>query len=104
MDCQIKFINVFVGMPISINNVHTLCISSLHQKATNGDLFQIDPNDNDIKPYLIDDKGYMFLPWLMIAHKQGGVHHTILKLLFNKDLHWRKSVVENSFAILRKLL
>jgi hypothetical protein len=46
----------------------------------------------------------MFLPWLMIAHKQGGVHHTILKLLFNKDLHWRKSVVENSFAILRKLL
>ncbi len=87
VDCQIKFINVFVGMPISINNVHTLCISSLHQKATNGDLFQIDPNDNDIKPYLIDDKGYMFLPWLMIAHKQGGVHHTILKLLFNKDLH-----------------
>ncbi len=89
-------------LPISINNVHILCISSLHQKATNGDLFQIDQNDNGIKPYLIDDKGYMFLRWLMIAHKHGVVHHIILKLLFNKDLHQGKNVVEYSFGILKK--
>jgi hypothetical protein len=84
-----------------MNNVHTLCILSLYQKATNGDLLQIDQNENGIKPYLIDDKGYKFLPWLMIAHKHGSVHHTNLKL-FNKDFHQGKNVVENSFGILKK--
>jgi hypothetical protein len=85
-----------------MNDAHILQISSLHQKATNGYLVQIDQGENGIKPYIIVDKGYPLLPWLMIFHKQGNVRCTILELLFNRQFSREASVVENSFGILKK--
>jgi hypothetical protein len=39
----------------------------------------------------------------MISHKQvGNVHHTILETLYNKQLNQCKSVIKNSFEILKK--
>jgi hypothetical protein len=43
------------------------------------------------------------MPWLMISHKQvGNVHHTILETFYNKQLNQCRSVIENSFGILKK--
>ncbi len=31
-----------------------------------------------INPYLIKDKGYPLLPWLMVPHKHIGIRHFML--------------------------
>jgi hypothetical protein len=55
-----------------------------------------------ISPYLIRDKGYPLLLWLMVPHKKIGVRHFILQALLNKRLSWAKILVENNFNILKK--
>jgi hypothetical protein len=37
-----------------------------------------------IKLDIIGNKGYLLMPWLMVPHKQIGIQHTILEILFNK--------------------
>ncbi len=69
VDCHKKFIDIFVGMSRSMNDARILQISSLHQKATNGNLVRIDQGESGIKPYIKVNKGYPLLPWLMILHK-----------------------------------
>jgi len=69
----------------------------------NGDMFHLNKGEEGIKPYLIVDKGYPLLPWLMIPHKQtNNIQHTILEALYNKHFSWGRNVVDNSFGILRK--
>jgi hypothetical protein len=68
-----KFRIVFVGMSRSMNDACILCISSLHHKATHQNLFEMDRGEYGIKPYIIGDKIYPLLPWLMIPHKKGNV-------------------------------
>jgi hypothetical protein len=69
VDCQKKFKDIFDGMPRSMNDTCVLQISSLHWKAINGNLLQIDQGENGIKPYVIGDMGYPLLSWLMVPHK-----------------------------------
>lgn len=99
---QKKFQDVFVGLLGSMNNAHILRLSNLYKKAVNGDMFHINKGEEEIKPYLIVDKVYPLFLWLMIPHKQyGNIQHIVLKALYNKHLSQGKSVVENSFGILR---
>jgi len=68
-----------------------------------GNFFCLNCGLDDVKPYLIGDKGYLLLPQLMIPYKQFvNSHHTIWKALYNKQLCRTTSVVENSFGILKK--
>jgi hypothetical protein len=60
-------------MSKSMNDVCILCISSSHHKVTHQNLFKMDHGEYDIKPYIISDKRYPLLPWLMIPHKQRNV-------------------------------
>jgi hypothetical protein len=55
-----------------------------------------------ISPYLIRDKGYPLILWLMVLLKQIGVRHFILQALINKILSWANILVENNFSILKK--
>ncbi len=55
-----------------------------------------------INPYLIRDKGYPLLLWLMVPHMQISVRHFILQALLNKRLSWARILVENNFSILKK--
>jgi hypothetical protein len=41
VDCQKKFLDVFVGLFGSMNNVHMLHLSNLYKKAMNGDMFHL---------------------------------------------------------------
>jgi hypothetical protein len=82
---------------------HISHISSLHQRATNCNLFWIDHGNNVIEHCIIGNKRYPLLLWLMIPHKKGNVHHTTLEFLFNRNFN-RRIVAENSFRILKKRL
>jgi hypothetical protein len=83
-----------------MNDAQILCISSLHQRATYGNLFHLEHGEIDIRSYITGDKGYPLLPWLMVYCKQGNVHHTMLEALFNKHLCKGRSIVEIFFRIL----
>ncbi len=36
------------------------------------------------QPYIIGDKGYPLLPWLMVPHKQNAIWHSMLQALYNR--------------------
>jgi hypothetical protein len=83
VDYQKKFQDVFVGLFGLMNDVHILCLSSLYMKAVNGNMFHINKGEEEIKPYLIVDKLYPLLPWLMIPHRQyGNIRHIVLEELY----------------------
>jgi hypothetical protein len=92
----------FVRLPGSMNDVEILCLFSICQK-TRGIFFNEFDSHEDIKPYIIEDKGYQLLPWLMMPHKQINVQHSILEALYNKQLSCDK-IVENNLGILEKTL
>jgi len=102
VDYQKKFQDVFVGLLGLMNDVCILRLSSLYKKVVNGNMFHINKGEEEIKSYLIVDKVYPLLPWLMIPHKQfGNIRHIVLEALYKKHLSQGRSVVENSFGILR---
>jgi hypothetical protein len=70
---------------------------SLYHKTTIQNLFIIELKQKGIKLYIMGDKSYPLLPWLMVSHKQLKVHHILFDVLYNWQLSHGKSVVENSF-------
>jgi hypothetical protein len=68
-----------------MNDVQILCLSSLYGKGMNGDMFHLNRGEKRIKTYLIANKGYPLLSWLMIPHKQtNNIQHIVLEVLYNK--------------------
>jgi hypothetical protein len=59
-------------------------------------------SQNGIPPYLLGNKGYPLLPWLMTLHKEDGEVHSVLQLLYNHKHKKGKSIVENAFDILKQ--
>jgi hypothetical protein len=60
VDCQKKFLDVFVGLLSSMNDVQILC--HLYGNVMNGDMFHLNKGEKGIKHYLIANKGYPLLP------------------------------------------
>ncbi len=58
LDCQKKFQDVFMEMLNLMNDTQILHLSSLYVKAVNEIMFHFNWNEEDIKPYLIVNKGY----------------------------------------------
>jgi hypothetical protein len=65
-----------------MNDVKVLRLSSIYHKTTWGYLFNDCNLHDDIKPYVIKDKGYPSLSWLMVQQKQTWVRHLILEALY----------------------
>ncbi len=66
----------------------------------NGDLFRMVQGEEEIKPYILGDKGYLLLPWLMVLLKQfDNVCHIVLETLHNKH----SCQGRNSFGMLKKV-
>ncbi len=51
-------------------------------------------------PYLLGNKGYPLISWIMTFLKKG--QHFVLELLYNMKHKWGYSIVENGFGILKK--
>jgi hypothetical protein len=60
-------------MPNLMNDAKVLHLFLVYQKATLGDLFHQQNLHHGIKSYIIGEKGYPLLPWLMVPHKQTGI-------------------------------
>lgn len=90
-------------MPSSMNDFQILRLY-LYQKTIFEIMFNFEHGSQiGIHPYLIGDKGYLFLLWLMIPHKKFvNTRHTILKATFNKHLSKGRNIVENAFGIVKK--
>jgi len=56
-----------------MNDSRILRLSTFYNQATYKDLFRLERGKKGVRPYIIEDKGYPFLPWSMIPHKQIGM-------------------------------
>jgi hypothetical protein len=98
-----KVLHVFVGLPGLMNNAQVLRLSLIYRKITWGIFFNELDLHEGIKHYIIGNKGYPLLPWMMVLDKQMGVLHFILETLINKRFSHAKVVVENNFGVLKKI-
>jgi len=64
-------------------------------------LFDVNKVVDGTPPYLLGDKGYSLINWIMTPFKKEG-QHSILELLYNNKHNIGRYVVENAFAILKK--
>jgi hypothetical protein len=92
-------------MPGSTHDSRMLRRSSLFQQAENGTLFEEGCSFDGFSPYFLGDSGYPLKQWLMTPYRDGlgrARNRTVLERLFNKRLSRGRSVVENSFGILKQ--
>jgi hypothetical protein len=75
----------------------------LYRRVVNGGLLSEHFHHTaNIPPYLLGDKGYPLLPWLLTPFKDDGQQRTLLQTVY-QDQHSRaRSVVENTFGILKQ--
>jgi 5-carboxymethyl-2-hydroxymuconate isomerase len=59
-------------------------------------------SQDGIPPYLLGNKGYPLLPWLMTPHKENGEVHSVLQLLYSHKHKKGRSIVDNVFDILKQ--
>lgn len=103
VDRDRKFIDISVGMPGSTNDARQLRRSMLYQKATTTNLFNPGDSIEGFVPYLVGDKGYPILPWLITPYREmPNGRRSVQETLFNRKLSRARSVVENSFGILKQ--
>jgi hypothetical protein len=70
VDSNKKIIDVFVGFLSNVNNSRVLLRSGLYRKAQYIGLFEIGRAfQNGFSPYLLGDKGYPLISWIMTPYK-----------------------------------
>ncbi len=69
VDSKNKFLNIYVGLQGSINDYEVLCKFALYKHAQNQGLFDPRKGVNGFPPYLLGDKGYRLIIWIMTPFK-----------------------------------
>jgi hypothetical protein len=83
VDAQKRFTDIYVGLPGSVNDSRILKKSGLYRRVVNGGLLSDDLHHTaDIPPYILGDKGYPLLPWLLTPFKDDGRQRTVLQTLY----------------------
>jgi hypothetical protein len=101
VDSDMKFLDLYLGMPGSTHDVRVLQRSSLYHMAQNKNLFDPRLGIDGFSPYLLGDSRYPLLPWLMVLHR---LHRrlSVLEAVFNWRLRAGRCVVENAFDIFKQ--
>ncbi len=75
VDCNKNCIAIYVGLPRIINDSRMLRRSALYKQVQLHGLFNIIGGSckDRISPYLVGDKGYPIISWIMMACQQGKV-------------------------------
>jgi hypothetical protein len=84
----------------NVNDSRILHRSTLYQHIQFHGLFDNKGVDG-VLPYLLSDNDYPLICWIMTPFKEEG-QHSILELFYNWKHKKGKSVVDNSFGILKK--
>ena len=101
VDRDKRFLDLFVGLPRSVNDSRVLRQSGLFRKATDGRIVEGPAVSQDgFTPYLLGDKGYPLLSWLMTPYREG--RHTVLETLYQRKHKRGRSVIEHTFGILKQ--
>jgi hypothetical protein len=95
VDAKKLFTNVYIGLPGPVNDQRVLRRSSLWQKVVHRGLMNVDAGYQEgIPPYLLGDKGYPLLSWLIVPFKDDRQPRSLAEIYFN-NRHWQgRSVVE----------
>jgi hypothetical protein len=73
VDANKLFTSVYVGLLGSVNDQCVLRKSGLWQQVVQGGLMNVDSGYQDgIPPYLLGDKGYPLLNWIIVPFKSDG--------------------------------
>jgi hypothetical protein len=103
VDSKKQFTNVFVGLPGSVNSQRVLRRSRLWQQVVQHRLMHVESGDQDgIPPYLLANKGYPLLSWILKSFKDDGHPRSLAETYYNKCHRRGKSVVENAFGLLKE--
>jgi hypothetical protein len=103
VDAQKRFTDIFVGLPRSVNDSHILKKSGLYRRIVNSRLLSENLHHTcDIPPYILGDKSYPLLPWLLTLFKDDDWPQTYLETLYQEHHSRGRSIVENAFGILKQ--
>jgi hypothetical protein len=81
VDDKKMFIDLFVGFFKSVNDSRVLRKFGLYVNVQQ-ELFSAYKGQDGFTPYLLGDKGYPLLSWLITSHKDGETN--ILEMFYNK--------------------
>jgi hypothetical protein len=90
-----------VGWPNSVNDSWVLWKSNLYYQAQYHGFNAERGCQDGIPPYLLGDKGYPLLDWLVTPHEEES-NHNVLQQLFNRKHKRGRSIVKNAFGIFKK--
>ncbi len=96
-----QIIDICVGLPGNTNDYKVLHMFALYKHVQNQGLFDPRKGVNGFPSYLLGDKGYPLITWIMTPFKKEG-QHSILEILYNRKHKRGRLVVENIFGILKK--
>jgi hypothetical protein len=97
IDCNNKFLDLCVGMSSRIDS-KVVCKSTSYWQAQFHGLFIPNKGVDGVLPYLLSDKTYPLIYWIMMCFKKER-QHLILELLYN-----RKHILGGRLVILRMFL
>lgn len=94
---------LFVGLPGFVNDQRVLQRLSLwHHVMQRGFLNIAAGLQDGFLLYLLADKGYPLLSWIMTSFKEDGQPRSLAENLYNRR-YWRdRSVVENTFGLMKE--
>jgi hypothetical protein len=103
VDSKKQFTQLFVGLPGSVNDQRVLRRSSLWQHVMHRGLLSTTTGSQDgFPPYLLADKGYPLLSWMMTPFKEDGEPRSLAQTLYNRRHRRGRSVVENTFGLMKE--
>ncbi len=105
LDCNKRFIDVFVGLLGSVNDSRVLNRFAHYRNAQYHGLFESNnaSSQHCFTPYLLGDKGYPLLLGLWPSlRKKDNIKFWNCCILGSRKHKWSCFVVENAFNILKK--
>jgi hypothetical protein len=102
VDCKKQFTNLFVGLPGSVNDSRVLRKSALWEHVMHRRLLHPDSGCLEaVPPFLLADKRYPLLSWLMTPFREDGEDRSVVESLYNRRHRRGRLVVENAFGFMK---